>query len=248
MLTRTFFSPVPLLSAVVMAAAAIAASPAALAQTRRSAPATAQTPRLLAPRVFTGKVVRVSDGDTLTVLDNGRAVSLRLRGVDAPALNQRFGPDARKFLYASVWGKTVRVEARGDRDRASGLLLADVYAPTDVALGVRPGTAPGEPGSTGKGVLVPPRTYDPTGTRSDLPKGLPGPARDLPRADAPEESVGQALVRAGLAWADVRVAASDKTFADLQAQAQREKRGLWTDSRPTPPWQFRAAGAGASRR
>lgn len=213
-------------------------------QTRRPptkpAPVARGTLSLPRPRVFVGRVTRIVDGDTLVVRESGRPVTLRLRGVDAPGLAQPFGRQARKFLSDSLLNRDVRVEARGDRDKTTRLPLANVYARTDVTLGGGNG-APGGSNSTARaGILVPPRTMDPTGTRSDLPKGLPGPARDLPRANAPEQNVGEALVREGLAWADVGFAASDKTLTDLQAEAQREKRGLWAAAvRPIPPWQFR---------
>jgi endonuclease YncB( thermonuclease family) len=248
-------SPHFIIAFILVALAALTGLHEARAQqTRRPptkpAPGVTGTRSLPRPRVFVGRVTRVADGDTLTVRESGKSVTLRLRGVDAPALAQPYGQQARKFLSDSLLNRDVRVEARGDRDRTSNLLLADVYGRTDVVLGG--GGAPGGSNSTAQtSILVPPRVMDPTGTRPDLPKGLPGPTRDLPRANAPEENVGEALVRAGLAWADVRFAASDKTFADLQAEARREKRGLWAAAaRPVPPWQFRSrrGAAGSSTR
>ena len=41
-------------------------------------------PALVHAEQFTGKVVGISDGDTLSVLREGRAVKVRLYGVDAP--------------------------------------------------------------------------------------------------------------------------------------------------------------------
>ncbi len=248
-------TPLPLTAGLIVAAVCCGgcASSAGAQQSRRNtrikpAPVTRGTLSLPRPRVFVGRVTRVIDGDTLTVLESGRPVTLHLRGVDAPALAQAYGRQARQFLSDSLLNREVRVEARGDRDKSSGLPLADVFARTDVTLGGNAAPPGGRNGTARTGILVPPRVMDPTGTRSDLPKGLPGPARDLPRANAPEENVGEALVRAGLAWADVRLAAtSEKTLSDLQAEAQREKRGLWTDTRPTPPWQFRSRRGGARR-
>ncbi len=37
---------------------------------------------------FTGKVVGVSDGDTITVLHNGKAERIRLHGIDGPEKRQ----------------------------------------------------------------------------------------------------------------------------------------------------------------
>lgn len=241
-------TPLLLFAAVVAALVTLAAAPDARAQqVRRRArikpePVARGDLSLPRPRVFVGRVTRVVDGDTLMVLESGRPVTLHLRGVDAPGLAQPFGRQARAFLSGSLRNRDVRVEARGDRDKASGLLLADVYTRANVTRGGSGGVASGRGAVARAGILVPARTMDPTGTRSDLPKDLPGSARNLPGATAPEENVGEALVREGLAWADIRLAAADKTFADLQAQAQREKRGLWASSvRPVPPWQFRPA-------
>jgi len=45
-----------------------------------------------ASRVIEGKVIRVADGDTVTVLDGSNAQhKIRLQGIDAPESNQAFG-------------------------------------------------------------------------------------------------------------------------------------------------------------
>ena len=44
-----------------------------------------------------GKVVGISDGDTISVLREGRAVKVRLYGIDAQEKAQAFGTQARKF-------------------------------------------------------------------------------------------------------------------------------------------------------
>jgi micrococcal nuclease len=46
---------------------------------------------------FTGKVVGISDGDTLSVLREGKAVKVRLHGIDTPEKAQAFGTQARTF-------------------------------------------------------------------------------------------------------------------------------------------------------
>ncbi len=40
---------------------------------------------------FTGKVVGVADGDTITVLHNGIGERIRLHGIDCPEKRQAFG-------------------------------------------------------------------------------------------------------------------------------------------------------------
>jgi endonuclease YncB( thermonuclease family) len=76
---------------------------------------------------FTGRVVGVADGDTLTVLRAGRREVVRLRGVDAPERGQAYGERARQYAAARAFGTVVDVEAWG-RDR-HGRLLAEVRLP-----------------------------------------------------------------------------------------------------------------------
>ena len=58
-----------------------------------------------------GKVVRIADGDTLTVLDSANVQhKIRLAGIDAPEKGQAFGTKAREQLAGKVFGQVVRVE------------------------------------------------------------------------------------------------------------------------------------------
>jgi endonuclease YncB( thermonuclease family) len=83
---------------------------------------------VLARETITGKVVGVSDGDTLTVLVEGRRqVKVRLHGVDAPEAHQAYGSRAKQFTSRLVFGKPVRVEVR-DTDRY-GRTIAEVFLP-----------------------------------------------------------------------------------------------------------------------
>ncbi len=63
-----------------------------------------------------GKVVGVSDGDTVTVMRDGKGERIRVYGVDAPESRQAYGQRAKQFASDLVFGKTVRVE-RIDTDR-----------------------------------------------------------------------------------------------------------------------------------
>ncbi|MCX7799429.1 MAG: thermonuclease family protein [Fimbriimonadales bacterium] len=72
-----------------------------------------------APRPDEGRVVGVTDGDTLRVLvqdPTPREIRVRLHGIDAPERSQAFGSRARQELSKLVFGKTVRVE-KVDTDR-----------------------------------------------------------------------------------------------------------------------------------
>ncbi len=65
---------------------------------------------------FTGRVVGVSDGDTITVLHNGKGERIRLHGIDCPEKRQAFGNRAKQFTSNLVFAKTVTVQFV-DRDR-----------------------------------------------------------------------------------------------------------------------------------
>lgn len=78
------------------------------------------------PETFTAKVVGVSDGDTLTVLDAAKVqTKIRLNGIDAPESKQDFGARAKEALSSKVFGHEVRLVKR-DVDRY-GRTVADVY-------------------------------------------------------------------------------------------------------------------------
>ncbi len=62
---------------------------------------------------WVGRVLSVTDGDTLKVEDAaGRKVSIRLEGLDAPELRQCGGPDARRALAEWVGSSYVVIEPR----------------------------------------------------------------------------------------------------------------------------------------
>jgi len=61
-------------------------------------------------QTITGKVVGVSDGDTITVLDEQkRQHKVRLDGIDAPESNQDFGSRVKQSLSGLVFGRVVTV-------------------------------------------------------------------------------------------------------------------------------------------
>lgn len=69
------------------------------------------------PNVLEGKVIRIADGDTLTVLDAANVQhKIRLKGIDAPESSQAFGTRSRQALADRVFEKTIRVELT-ERDR-----------------------------------------------------------------------------------------------------------------------------------
>lgn len=134
-----------------------------------------------------GRVVGVSDGDTVTVLDSrNQQYKIRLMGIDAPEKSQAFGNRSKQFLSSLVFNRQVQVEynKRDRYGRAVGKIIVD-------------------------------------GKDANL-----------------------AQIEAGMAWhykqyqkeqsADDRVA-----YASAEEQARVGRRGLWQDSEPTPPWEYR---------
>ena len=76
-----------------------------------------------------GKVVGVSDGDTITVSDNldkGK-FRIRLNKIDAPEKKQAFGNKAKQYLSSLIFGKQVSVRFKEiDRyGRISGVIYCD---------------------------------------------------------------------------------------------------------------------------
>lgn len=131
---------------------------------------------------FSGRVVGVSDGDTIRVMHNGREVKVRLYGIDAPEKRQDFGMAAKKYASLLVFGKTVTVDSRG----------TDRYGRTIGWV------------NTGNGVVL-----------------------------------NEEMVKAGLAWWYREYAPNDNRLSQLEAQARNARRGLWSRSNPTPPWEYR---------
>ena len=127
------------------------------------------------------RVVRVSDGDTFTGLDDeDRQVKVRLHGIDAPEAKQPFGNVSKQALGDLIAGKTVSVE-EVDRDRYG---------------------------------------------------------RTVGRVTIGGKLVNAEQVRAGLAW---RYTTYDRRneFGALEADARRQRRGLWADAAPVAPWDWR---------
>lgn len=131
---------------------------------------------------FSGKVVGVSDGDTITVLRNRNPIKVRLHGIDCPEIGQDFGSRAKAFTSELVFGRVVKVVPRDiDRYRRT---VADVIL-------------------------------------------------------ADGRLLNDELVKAGLAWWYRQHAQNIGTLAQLEAEAREAKRGLWSQPKPVPPWEWR---------
>ncbi len=75
-----------------------------------------------------GKVVKVADGDTVTIVDDsGKKHRIRLGGIDAPEKDQSYGDVSTQALVELLSGKTVTIEyEKRDRyKRIIGKVLVD---------------------------------------------------------------------------------------------------------------------------
>ena len=131
---------------------------------------------------LSGKVVRIADGDTLTLLDASNTQhKIRLHGIDTPERGQPYGNAAREALERLVAGKRIDVNIQ-DTDRY-GRTVGTVY---------RNG-----------------------------------------------QNVNLIMVQDGWAWWYERYARNDRQLSRAQRDAKAARRGLWQDSNPVPPWEWR---------
>lgn len=73
-----------------------------------------QTPQAI--RRITAKVVRITDGDTVTVVESdGHEDSVRLAGIDAPEYDQAFGAQSTQHLSSLISDKSVSLDCGNER-------------------------------------------------------------------------------------------------------------------------------------
>ena len=82
---------------------------------------------------FAGRVVGVTDGDTISVMRDGRSVRVRLEGIDCPERGQDFGQRAKQFTSEMAFGKDAVVDVR-DVDRYGRLVARLTVDGEDVSL------------------------------------------------------------------------------------------------------------------
>lgn len=74
-----------------------------------------------------GKVIGVSDGDTITILHNTTPQRIRLAGIDCPEKSQSYGQQAKTFTSQHCFGKTVIVleETKDRYGRTVAIITVD---------------------------------------------------------------------------------------------------------------------------
>jgi endonuclease YncB( thermonuclease family) len=81
---------------------------------------------------FTGKLVKVLDGDTVEVLHDGKAERVRLAQIDCPEKNQPFGQAAKRYVLEIAAQKIVTVEV--DTVDRYGRTVGEVFLPDGLNL------------------------------------------------------------------------------------------------------------------
>lgn len=135
---------------------------------------------LLPLSALAAEVIGISDGDTLTVLEDRNQVKIRLANIDAPEKAQAFGQRSRESLAELCFRKEASYETQ----------TIDKYGRTVAVV-------------TCAGI-----------------------------------EANRAQVGRGMAWAYTKYN-KDESLPALQEAAKAEKRGLWRDPDPTPPWEWR---------
>ena len=133
---------------------------------------------------WSGEVVGITDGDTITVLNSKtlKDVKIRLYGIDCPEGEQAFSKRARQFTSKLVYGKVVEVE----------VMATDRYGRTVALVTVN------------------------------------------------KQILNEELLKAGYAWVYYKYCHEliCHAWADYQFVAKLDKRGLWRDPNPIPPWEL----------
>jgi micrococcal nuclease len=130
---------------------------------------------------YTAKVIKITDGDTIVVLNrNMQQIKIRLEGIDCPESHQEFGEKARQATAGLCFGREVEIRKSGT-DRY-GRTLAFIYV-GDVC-------------------------------------------------------VNKQLIIQGMAW-HYKKYNHDPELARLEDQARMRKMGLWSQSYPVAPWDWR---------
>jgi len=131
---------------------------------------------------ISGRVIGISDGDTLTVLDASNTQhKVRLAGIDAPEKAQAFGQRGKQKLSELCYGKTATIN----------VISTDRYG------------------------------------------------RSVGDVDCSGINANEAMVQSGFAWVYRKYDKGYEHLYSLEEEARDARRGLWADSNPIAPWEWR---------
>jgi len=82
-------------------------------------------PAIVAADEFVARVASVHDADTIVVLQNQRAIAIRLKGIDCPEVGESAGQRAKKYASEAIQGKNVKLKTY-EKDKY-GRTIADVF-------------------------------------------------------------------------------------------------------------------------
>ena len=83
----------------------------------------------------TGRVLRVADGDTITVqTEDKRKVTIRLQGIDAPERTMPYSQISRRHLHELLMGKVVRFDPEKLDRHGRTVAVVRLQDGTDVCL------------------------------------------------------------------------------------------------------------------
>jgi len=124
------------------------------------------------------KVVDMFDGDTLILSVGGRAMIIKLFGIDCPEKEQPFGIKAKDYSVSVVSGKQINI------------------------------------------ITVDEKRYP------------------MCKVYVEGRCLNEELLKAGYAWHDDRDFSYEK-WEIIEKKAVEQKKGLWSQEKPEPPWEFR---------
>lgn len=131
---------------------------------------------------ITGRVVGVTDGDTLTLLDDTKTQhKIRLAAIDAPEKAQPFGNRSKQALSDICFNQSARVDVT-DTDRYG---------------------------------------------------------RSVGIVTCNNINSNEAVLSSGMAWVYRKYAKGFGHYYAFKREAQTARHGLWVDSNPIPPWEWR---------
>jgi len=133
---------------------------------------------------ISGRVVGISDGDTLAVLDASNTQhKIRLAAIDAPEKAQAFGRRGKQKLSELCYGKTAIVN----------VISTDRYG------------------------------------------------RSVGDVDCSDINVNEVMVQSGFAWVYRKYDKGHEHLYAFEDEARDARRGLWVNSNPIAPWEWRKA-------
>lgn len=187
--------------------------------------------RIIAPdapepdvEMLEAKGIRAFDGDGFLakVWHSARGqwinpIPFRFAFIDAPEIQQPFGPEAKEFLHELIAGKSLRLMPR--LKQSSGYLPIDGYRRM-LCVGFLTEQMP-----TGEVRYFKDRKCE---------TGVVKSARLVTR------NIELEMVVNGWAWVMGQYAFErEEAYGAAQEDARRERRGLWAMEHPEPPWRFK---------